>query len=60
MNEHEKFDWMKECERLEKINIELLEACKNVLDIINPYNHIPAQFKACNILLNAITKAKGK
>ncbi len=28
MNEHEKFDWMKECKRLEEINTELLKACK--------------------------------
>jgi len=35
----------------------LLEACEEALDIINSYSHIPAQFKACQILQQAITKA---
>ena len=48
----------------EEINLletapDLLEACKEVLDIINSYSHIPAQFKACKILQNAILKAEG-
>lgn len=37
---------------------DLLEACKAVLDIINSYSHIPAQFKACQILQDAINKAE--
>ena len=39
---------------------DLLEACKEALDIINSYSHIPAQFKACEILQQAIKKAEGK
>jgi hypothetical protein len=39
---------------------ELLGACEKVLDIINSYSHIPAQFKACEILQAAIAKAKGE
>ncbi len=38
----------------------LLEACKSVLDIINAYSHIPAQFKACEILQAAIAQAEGR
>ena len=37
---------------------ELLAACKNVLDIINSYQHIPAQFKACQMLQDVIKKAE--
>ena len=36
---------------------ELLATCKDVLDIINAYSHIPAQFKACELLQQAILKA---
>jgi len=36
----------------------LLVACKNVLDIIIAYQHIPAQFKACQILQDAIRNAE--
>jgi len=39
---------------------ELLQACKEVLDIINSYQHIPAQFKACQILRDVIKKAEVK
>ena len=39
---------------------DLLKACKEALDIINSYSHIPAQFKACQILQQAIAKATGK
>lgn len=38
----------------------LLEAAKEVLDIINAYSHIPAQFKACEILQTAIARAEGR
>ncbi len=36
------------------------KACKEVLDIINSYSHIPAQFEACKILQQAIRKTEGK
>lgn len=36
----------------------LLKACEDVLDIINAYSHIPAQFKACGILKAVIDKAR--
>ncbi len=36
------------------------KACKEVLDIINAYSHIPAQFEACKILQQAIDKAEGR
>ena len=38
----------------------LVEACKDTLDIIIAYQHIPAQFKACEILQQAIKQAEGK
>lgn len=56
----EDFKTADEIERLQNINANLLEACKEVLDIINSYSHIPGQFKACNILLKAISKAEGR
>ena len=39
---------------------ELLLACKDTLDIILAYQHIPAQKKAYMILQNMIKKAEGK
>jgi len=38
----------------------MLEACKQTLDIVNSYSHIPALFQACEILQAAIAKAEGK
>jgi len=38
---------------------DMLEALKKVLDIINPYSHIPAQFEANLIIQAAISKAEG-
>jgi len=38
---------------------ELLQACKEVLDIVIAYQHIPAQFQACQILQDVIKKAEG-
>lgn len=35
----------------------LLETCKEVLDIINSYSHVPAMGKACEILQAAIFEA---
>ena len=37
---------------------ELLAACKDMLDIILAYQHIPAQKKACIILQEIIKKAE--
>jgi len=39
---------------------DLLGACREVLNIIIAYSHIPAQFKACQILQDAISKAEGR
>jgi hypothetical protein len=39
---------------------ELLKACKDTLDIILAYQHIPAQKKACMMLQDVIEKAEGK
>jgi len=39
---------------------ELLEACKTVLDIINPYSHIKPLFDANLLLQAAIAKAEGR
>ena len=38
---------------------DLLEACRDALDIANSYSHIPALGKACAILIAAIAKAEG-
>jgi len=39
---------------------ELVEAIKDALDIILAYQHIPAQFKACQILQQAIARTEWK
>ena len=38
----------------------LVDACKDTLDIITSYQHIPAQFKACKILQAALSQAEGR
>lgn len=50
---------MDENSRLIAAAPDLLEACETALDIILSYQHIPAQFRACQALQNAISKAKG-
>ena len=42
------------------VSPELLQACKNTLDIILAYQHIPAQKKACMMLQDVIKKATDK
>ena len=39
---------------------QLLEACRGTLDIINSYSHVPAIFKACEILQVAIAATEGR
>lgn len=37
----------------------LVAACEKALDIMNSYKHIPAQFKACEVLQAALARVEG-